>query len=163
MLNINIPGYKLSFVKTFNKAGGIDVYIYNSLNCTVSHKFHIALPSCENMWLNVKAKDSKSYVVGILYRHPFSTEVVNFMEQQNETLQHVTSVGHECVILGNFNIDILKPENSHTIFYLNMLYSNALHSVTDKLTRITATSSSLLDLNTHQRHCIIDYSWYFKM
>ena len=58
VLNINIRSYKFSFVKSFNNAGGIGVYIHNSLNCTVSDKFHIALSSRENMWLNVKAKDS---------------------------------------------------------------------------------------------------------
>ena len=60
VLNMNISDYKFSFVKSFNNAGGIGVYIHNSLNCTVSDKFHIALPLSENMWLNVIAKDSKS-------------------------------------------------------------------------------------------------------
>ena len=114
VLNINISGYKFFFVKSFNNAGCIGVYIHNSLNCTVSDKFHIALPSCENMWLNLKAKDSKCCVVGILYRHPFSTDVVNFIELLNETLQRITSVGHKCVIpeFGQ-NYEMLNERNSN--------------------------------------------------
>ena len=64
-------------------------------------------------------KGSKCYMVGVLYRHPFSTDIMNFIDQLNQTLQDITSVGNNCVILGDFNIDILKLKNAHTISYLN--------------------------------------------
>ena len=90
-------------------------------------------------------KDSKSYIVGVLYRHPFSTDVANFIDQLNQTLQDITSAGNKCLILGDFNIDILKLESAHTISYLNMLRSNAFHAIVDKPTRVIATSSTLID------------------
>ena len=144
-INIDIPGYKFFFVKSFNNAGGVGVYINDTLNCRVLNRFHVDLPSCENIWLNVITKDSKSYIVGVLYRHPFSTDVANFIDQLNQTLQDITSAGNKCVILGDFNIDILKLESAHIISYLNMLQSNAFHSIVDKPTRVTATSSTLID------------------
>ena len=144
-INIDIPGYKFFFVKSFNNAGGLDVYINDTLNCRVLNRFHVDLPSCENIWLNVITKDNKSYIVGVLYRHPFSTDVANFIDQLNQTLQDITSLGNKCVILGDFNIDILKLESTHTTSFLNMLRSNAFHSIVDKPTRVTATSSTLID------------------
>ena len=121
------------------------MYINDSLDCRVLNRFHVNLPSCENIWLNVITKDSKSYIVGVLYRHPFSTDVADFIDQLNQTLQDITSAGNKCVILGDFNIDILKLESTHTTSYLNMLRSNAFHSIVDKSTRVTATSSTLID------------------
>ena len=49
------------------------------------------------------------------------------------------------VILGDFNIDILKLESAYTISYLNMLRSNAFHSIVDMPTRVTSTFSTLID------------------
>ena len=121
------------------------MYINDTSNCRVLNRFHVDLPSSENIWLNVITKDSKSYIVGVLYRHRFSTDVANFIDQLNQTLQDITSAGNKCVILGDFNIDILKLESARTISYLNMLRSNAFHFIVDKPTRVTATSSSLLD------------------
>ena len=86
-INIDITGYKFFFVKSFNNAGGVGVYINDTLNCRVLNRFHVDLPSCENIWLNVITKDSKSYIVGVLYRHPFSTDVANFIDQLNQTPQ----------------------------------------------------------------------------
>ena len=121
------------------------MYINDTLNCKVFNRFHVDLPSCENIWLNVITKDSKSYIVGVLYRHPFSTDIANFIDQLNQTLQDITSVGNKCVFLGDFNIDILKLESTHTISYLNMLRSNAFHSIVNKPTRVTTTSSTLIN------------------
>ena len=142
-INIDIPSYNF-FVKSLNNAGGVGVYINDTLNCRVLNRFHVDAPSCENIWLAVITKDSKSYRVGALYRHPFSIDVANFIGQLNQTLLDITSAGNKCVILGNFNINILKLESTHTISYLNMLRSNAFHSIMDKPTRVAATSSTLL-------------------
>ena len=111
----------------------------------VLNKFQVDLPSCENIKLNVITKDSKSYIARVLYQHPFSIDVANFIDQLNQTLQDITSVGNKCVILGDFNIDILKLESTHTISYLNMLRNDTFHSIIDKPTRVAATSSTLLD------------------
>ena len=105
------------------------MYINDTLNCRVLNRFRVDLPSCENIWLNVFTKDSKSYIVRVLYRHPFSTEVANFFDQLNQTLRDITSVGNKCVILGDLNIDILKLESTHTNSYMNMLRSNVFHSI----------------------------------
>ena len=43
-----------------------------------------------------------------LYRHPFATDIANFIDQLNQSLQDITSAGNKCVILGNVNIDILR-------------------------------------------------------
>ena len=90
-------------------------------------------------------KDIKTYIVGVLYRHPFSIDVANFIDQLKQTLQDITSVGKKCEILGDFNIDSLKLESTHTTSYLNMLRSNAFYSIVDKSTSVTATSSTLLN------------------
>ena len=60
-------------------------------------------------------------VVSVLCRHPFSIDVANFIVHLNQTLQNITSVGNKCVIVGDFNIDILELESTHAISYLNML------------------------------------------
>ena len=110
------------------------MYIKETLNCRVLNRFYVDLTSGENIWLNVITKNSKYYIVGVSYRHPFSIDVANFIDQLNQTLQDIISVGNKCVILGDFDTNILKLESTHTISCLNMLQSNAFHSIVDKPT-----------------------------
>ena len=82
-INIDVTGYKYFFFKSFNNAGGVGMFINDTLNCRVLNRFHVGLSSGENIWLNVITKDSKSYIVSVLHQHPFSTDVANFIDQLN--------------------------------------------------------------------------------
>ena len=95
-------------MKSFNNAGGIVVYIRKNLNYTLTETYYLPLPFCENMWLNININHNTTYVIGIVYRHPHLTETIEFINQLNQILQNITSNAHRCMIVGDFNINLLS-------------------------------------------------------
>ena len=97
------------------------------------------------MWLKIKCKNYSEYVIGVIYRHPNHIDINDFNLQLNEILQQVSSSEHKCIVLCDFNIDLLNKQKSHTSSYLNMINSNAFHSIVNLTTRVTPKSSTFLD------------------
>ena len=134
ILNIDITDYRFLFVKSFNNAGGVGVYICKNLNYALAEKYNLPLPSCKNTWLNININHNTTYVIGIIYRHPHSTETIEFIDQLDQTLQGITYNAHKCMIMGDFNINLLSLENAQTASYQNMLSSNEFFSIANKPT-----------------------------
>lgn len=61
------------------------------------------------------------------------------------TLQFISSKEKPCILLGNFNIDMLKSESDLSAEFLNILYISYLYPLTYKPTRITCSSATLID------------------
>ena len=69
-----------------------------------------------------------------------------FLEKLEETLYAINQVSTNCCILGDINIDLLKPQEPLTIEYTNILHRNTFTSQISKPTRIiTNTSSTIMD------------------
>ena len=138
--NIEIPGYAFYYSNS-PKAGGVGMYVSN----LVSNKYCLKTEKCEELCLNVKL-DSKSYfVIGTLYRHPGSNALV-FREKLNATLSNLNKTNKKFLILGDLNLNTIGcNQHPHAKDYLNILSSNAAFPLITKPTRITSTSSTLLD------------------
>ena len=68
-----------------------------------------------------------------------------FLEKLEEPLYAINQVSTNCCILGDINIDLLKPQELLTIEYTNILHRNTFTSQISKPTRITNTSSTIID------------------
>ena len=80
----------------------------------------------------------------MVYRHP-NANVKEFIDEFNDTLVKLNSKNANCIVLGDFNINILQQNIEPAASYINMLHSNAFFSLLDKSTRITESSSTLID------------------
>ena len=127
--------------------GGVSLFIKNEMeyNCRKdltllnSHieSLFVEIPKCENLKRNI--------LIGVIYRPPKS--FINlFNEYMNTILETIKSENALPYIIGDFNINLLnQKDNSLTSDFLNMMYSFSFVPVINKPTRITNSSSSLID------------------
>ena len=144
LLNISIPGYIFLHVNSSTNAGGVGIYIIDTLQyeeITLQTEFF----GCENLWVRIKSTISSTHdIIGTIYRQPtsnmkdFSDHLNNSISEQNDTKSY-----H--FILGDININTSSQSNNIATNYLNMLDSNSVASLINKPTRVTDTSSSTLD------------------
>lgn len=118
---------------------GLGIYIHHSISHCTKQRYDLEPDNVECIWLQVKPSTSASFLVGHLYKNPAMIFIWydNFMQLMDNVYKNKQNV----VLLGDFNIDLLKwhPswDSATTLFGLQQL----VHS----LTRITKSSSSLLD------------------
>ena len=98
--------------------------------------------------------------VGIIYRHPSPTKIDKFLDDLSACLSDSTS-SNKTVYFGgdkNFNLDKLN-QTTFTFNYINILISNRLLPFIMIPTKVTATSSTIVDhINTNDlRHEVISF------
>ena len=143
-LRIDLPNYNFINEKTKTNAGGVGIYAIDDWNFTINCNFHFDCVSCENLWINLFSSHRGKYILRVIYRHPHNNGTM-FLEKFEETLYAINQVSTNCCILGDINIDLLKPQDPLTIEYTNILHRNTLTSQISKPTRITNTSSTIID------------------
>ena len=67
--NIDIYGNNFFHADSATCAGGVGLYIKNSLTYSVNKCSNLKLPNAEHLWVDVNSKQI-SIVVGVIYRHP---------------------------------------------------------------------------------------------
>ena len=97
---------------------------------------------------------SQKYLIGLIYRHPKSN-VYEFTAKFNECLQEINGANIKCIVLGDFNINLLNNTAASVTSYLNMLNSNAFFSLLDKPTRVTETSTLIDHIYCNDINCDI--------
>ena len=84
--------------------------------------------------------------MGVICRHP-GTDVQNFINAFNGELSKMNPK-HKYYILGDININVnivSSTQSTYSEAYLNMLTSNGSFLLLDKPTRVSNTSSSIID------------------
>ena len=118
---------------------GIAVYIHKSVDNMIRRRTDLENDQVECVWIELKNSKGSSSLICILYRNPRSTFdwYDDFFDMCEKARLHSTDV----LILGDFNIDLLKPHNAWdsttTMLGLTQLVASP--------TRITPTTSTLLD------------------
>ena len=88
--------------------------------------------------------NKKNVICGIFYRQHNSPEI--FQSYFDETIKKLASSGKHIVIMGDFNIDLLKcASSSYSRAFLSSLQSCFLFPLIDKPTRVRSTSATLID------------------
>ena len=135
---VTISGYK--FVRKdvrYISETGIIAYIHQSVNFQ-----HITLfdkHDIECIWLEIKLKKTKPILIGFLYRNP--DERANWFDRFELMMEEVTMYSNEIILLGDFNIDLLKSQNKWQSIYESFNLTQILTTPT----RVTADSTTLID------------------
>ena len=107
-------------------------------------KTPIDLIQPEMIFLEIKVGAVKM-AVGVIYKSPLIPYSV--FAAIHENLAFVTAKYEHCIILGDMNIDHLKINSSPFKFFNSYVTEPfALTQIIDKPTRITKSSSTLIDL-----------------
>ena len=139
-----IPGYNLIHVdRDMQCRGGVGIYIhenfaYKKINLPVK------LVQPEMVFVEVIVGKIKM-AVGVIYKSPLIPYSIYAAIQEN--LMSVTSKYDHCILMGDMNIDHLKPDLPAYKFFTSYVSDPfAFTQIIDEPTRITATSSTLIDL-----------------
>ena len=151
--SINLPQYTFCHADSLILAGGAGVYIKDNLQFKVRSDLKFYNEGYENFWVELVPTNAstnfnnkqKTTIFGVIYKHP-STNINNFTDSFEQTLQKLQLQGCKFYICGDINVNYLKIHRDNKISrYANFLISNNANNVTTKATRITRNSANLID------------------
>ena len=136
---ISVPGYHkpIRLDPLLPKQTGLTLFINQSI--TFSRVCSLEQFGVESVWIEVKVKKSKPVLFGFMYRHP--SERICWIDKFNDMMDAATLSDREVIILGDFNMDLMQPNNR---WLLNCQNFN-LNQLIDIPTRITRDSETLID------------------
>ncbi|XP_045542568.1 uncharacterized protein LOC123723550 [Papilio machaon] len=139
-----IPNYHLRHTprRTGRRGGGVGFYVRSGLNVRTC-----SYPSSdlEQMWLEVSVLGGIKVAIGTVYRAETALTVDNSLDALSEAMNSFAHCEH-IVILTDFNVDISQPSKANTIKFSTFLKQRNLHQLVQEPTRITETTSTLIDL-----------------
>ena len=143
--NTDIPGYKFIAQPSLSNAGGVAFYVADSVDYLVHYEMSITTDNFEALWIEVLNKNYSNILCGVIYRHPTGNPE-NFNRYLNDILEKISQMKKTCIILGDFNLDLLKFEtHQNTDEFLNSLGSNFFQPLILQPTRVTDHSATLID------------------
>lgn len=129
--------------RTMSCRGGVALYTRSELPAKLI-KLPTELVQPEMIFVEVKIGAVKM-AIGTIYRSPCIPYSV--FAAIHENIAYVTSRYEHCVFLGDMNVDYLKVNSSPLKFFQSYVTEPfALTQIIDSPTRITSTSSTLIDL-----------------
>lgn len=118
---------------------GIAVYVHDSIRDFTSRRYDLESVLVESIWLQVKTGRGPPLLIAFIYRNPSSNFVWfdDFVNMMDSVQKH----DNDILLLGDFNIDMLKPNPAwaSTISLFN------LHQSVTSPTRVTSTTKTLID------------------
>ena len=147
-VNINIPGYhEFLFQPTETTPGGTGFYLKDHIDYVERKDFDFnSVGDFESSFTEIKFPKKKNLVIGCIYRHPTSNILVHEFNQCfiDPLLHKINSENKRCILMGDFNIDLLKCEmHEDSNAFLNSLSSSFFTPYVLQPTRLT--SKSLID------------------
>ena len=120
--------------------GGVAVYVKNNIPCM--RRTELEILNVESVWIEIRLK-YKRLLIGTFYRPPNSDQSVLSNIERSIDLAIDTGIS-DIIILGDFNLNMLKPASSRPISNICQQYN--LQQIITEPTHFTETSNSLIDL-----------------
>jgi hypothetical protein len=143
--NISLLGYTFISQPSNSFAGGVGFYIKEAVNYNIREDLRIVSQEMESLWIEIDNHKNKNIICGVIYRHP-NSNLDSFLEQFYSVLDTITTESKLCIIMGDFNINLLNFESHHiTDDFVNTLSSFLFQPHILQPTRITNHSATLID------------------
>lgn len=143
LINIELPNYKLLHNDSPTRAGGVAIYVASNINIEIVSELYLNIEGCENIWIKLCDTD---VIIAAIYRHP-KNRVKTFIEHLNVNLELLKN--SKVYLVGDININIdtsvIHTTGSSSCDYINMLASNGFYPLITLPTRVTVTSSTVID------------------
>ena len=153
--NLDLPGYKLFHNDSATRAGGVAIYVNNNICAELIPQLVLDIDGCENLWLKL---DDADVVISAIYRHPKNNSKL-FLDHLNNSLAHNMLKNTKVYLVGDFNIDIASTSSAPNFAtdFINLLASNGYFPLVTLPTRVTETSSTVIDhiITNDHKHSII--------
>ena len=90
VVNIDIEGHNFIHSDSSSRAGGVGLYIKDSLTFTLKEELDLNTNSLENIWIQIEISDNKKPItIGVVYRHP--VYVAEQLESFNKAMEELFS------------------------------------------------------------------------
>ena len=136
---VQIEGYNIIRRDREGHAGGVCAFIREDL--AFNSRSDLNNPDLEDLWFEILLPKSKPLYIGVCYRTNRITKCFEYLEN---TLSKLRS---DCdfIVLGDFNVCLIKSKGKLVNSYRQLLNFFSSKQLIKEPTRITETSSSLLD------------------
>ena len=147
----HIPSYcHISVTRPQKKGGGIRMYYLEDIIIDPCNLLTGIFASHEALFVKISLKSSLSLTIGCIYRPP-SASIVSFNEYLS-TLFVEGQLRGKCIIMGDFNIDFLKVQNSISFRnFKDIMSENGYIMLINSPTRCSAQDGIATS--------IIDHAW----
>ena len=114
--NIHLEGYKLTHSDNKTSAGGVALYIKDTLTFSINECSKRKMQNAEHLWVDVQTKRG-SLVVGVIYRHSDDPGpgIDKFNEEVNDLFLNINKNKGTLYCVGDFNIKFLKLSDKAVI------------------------------------------------
>ena len=106
---INLARYNIVTKNSKTNAGGVAMYVSETLEYEVIQNYSINDPNCEDFWVKLRFKNSEALVVCVIYTHP-KANINDFFDKLNNSLIKIAADNLNCAFLGDVNIDLKTNE-----------------------------------------------------
>ena len=123
VVNIDIDGYNFTHSDSSSRAGGVGLYIKDSLTFTLKEELDLNINLVENIWIQIKTFDNKKPItIRVVYPHPLyiAEQLESFSKAMEELFSKLSSNYKEFYIIGDLNIDLLKAYSNSFIKKLRL-------------------------------------------
>ena len=145
LFDAEIRGYHFESKPRQNgTGGGVGAYVKDGIPYT--RRMDLERDDLELIWMEISFRNSKSFLVGVLYRPPDTSKHYskNFQKSLKDVLDIITNDNKESIILGDINCDYLKNNDHRTI--KDIFVTHGYKQIINKATRITEQSETLIDV-----------------
>ena len=156
----SLEGYTFIDKPGSNQAGGVGLFILNSLQYNVLTNYQLNLGNCEDIWVELCLSKTKKITVGCIYRHP-SHDFKVFKQKFTNSLESLNKNNKTYIIGGDINIDLLKTIPNINDYKLEIESLGTIQIVEHATRHSPNCRSSLLDhtytnvpANSIKNHCI---------
>ena len=127
------------------RGGGVAMYVPDHFTFNVLDDINLMNQGMESVFIEIILEKRKNVIVGTVYRPPSSNQN-EFLVEIQHLLSHPLFQNKHCIIMGDFNIDLLKCNDNHFSHdFLDTLLSFSFVPVILKPTRLSSHSSTLID------------------
>ena len=153
---IKLPKHIIVFVLTLifldtnpsysnSASGGVGIYVRSNLTVDKRDDLSFCDNEFETIWIEIDNPKAKNILCCCAYRHP-NTDTARFSDHLQEKLSKIENENKLICIMGDFNINLLDYANHNpTNDFINMMFSQHLQPSVLHPTRITETTSTLID------------------
>ena len=145
--NIDLTNYSYKRCLIESSAGGTLLFIRNHLSNKKRNDLNIYKSAeLESIFTGIISHKKSNILVGCIYRHPLM-DLNEFNDYYlNELLYKLSSKNKSVILLGDFNVDLMKYDNHHsTNEFLDSLSSHFFLPHITQPTRIRDSSKILID------------------